>query len=152
MNNMIEKWLDKSIIPSKSLMQLEDSFDRFLNDFKLMRSSGKLNDMSFTPSCEIVEDEKAYVMKFDLPGVSKENVKVEIDQDRLTVTAERKQEKSQDDKKKFLSEISYGYYTRSFTLPSAMDEKKLDAKFKDGVLTVTIPKTETSKTKVVPVQ
>jgi HSP20 family protein len=88
----------------------------------------------------------------DLPGVSKEQVKVETDKDQLTVRAERKEEKKSETKKKYLTEMYYGSYVRSFTLPSPVDEKKVDAKFENGVLTITIPKTEASKAKQIPVQ
>lgn len=149
MNNALEKWLEKNrLYPTRGLSQLEDTFDKFFSDFKSLKTNGA----SFTPSCDITEDAKSYTMKFDLPGVSKDQVKVEIDGDRLMVTAERKEEKKQEDAKKYLSEISYGSYMRSFTLPAPIDEKLLDAKFKDGVLTVIVPKTESSKAKQIPVQ
>lgn len=90
--------------------------------------------------------------KPDLPGVSKEQVKVEVNKDQLTVFAERKEEKKYDSKKKFLSEVHYGFYSRTFTLPGSMDEKKVDAKFENGVLTVTVPKTEALQSKQIPIQ
>lgn len=71
--------------------------------------------------------------------------------ERFMVSAERREEKKSEDKKSRYSEISYGSYQRRFTLPSAVDEKKVDAKFEDGVLMVTLPKTESTKTKQIAV-
>jgi HSP20 family protein len=65
----------------------------------------------------------------------------------LTVRAERREERKQESKKKYLSEISYGSYLRSFTLPESVEECAVDARFVDGVLTVTVPKMETKPTK-----
>jgi len=84
--------------------------------------------------------------------VFKDQVKVEVNNDQLTVHAERKDEKQSENNKKYLSEVYYGSYTRSFTLPTAMDEKKIDAKFENGILTITVLKTEALKAKQIPVQ
>ena len=67
------------------------------------------------------------------------------------IRAERKEEKKSESKKKYLSEMYYGSYARSFTLPGPVDEKKVEAKFENGVLTVTVPKTESLKAKQIPV-
>lgn len=96
-------------------------------------------------SCEISEAEKAYLARFDMPGIQKENVKIEIDGNVLTVSAERREEIPSDDSKKHVSEIRYGSYSRSFTIPSAIDEEKIDAKFDNGVLTISLPKAEVSE-------
>jgi HSP20 family protein len=70
-----------------------------------------------------------------------------MDGDRLTIRAERKEEKEENTKKRHLSEIAYGSYLRSFTLPQAIDANKIEAKFDDGVLTVTVPKGQANKAK-----
>ncbi len=142
----LERWFNnKKLSPFREFTQIEDSFDRAMNEMLTKRDV-------FTPSCEVAEQGGNYILKFDMPGVSKNHIKVEVIDNQLTVFAERKEEKKQESKKKFLSEVYYGSYTRSFALPGAVDEKKVDAKFENGVLTVTIPKTEAQQTKQIPVQ
>lgn len=135
--------------PFRSFSRLQNDLDRFFEDFTSNRSTPTTG--AFSPSLELSEDKSNYIMKFDIPGVRKEDVSVEVDGNVLTVTAERREEKKSEDRRNRYSEISYGSYARSCTLPSAVDEKKVDAKFEDGVLTVTIPKTETSKAKQIAV-
>jgi len=153
MSKSLERWMSNTRMnPFRDLTQVEDSFERLFNEmFKSVKRSEQ-KDMENLPACDISEDQTKYILKFDLPGVPKENVKVEINNDQLTIRAERKEEKVTDDKKKHLSEVYYGSYFRSFTLPGSVDEKKVDAKFSDGVLTVTVAKTELPTVKQIPVQ
>lgn len=152
MSNAIEKWFDsRSLSPFRDFSQMQDSFDRLFNEVASLRKTGDMQSLSFSPSCEVAEENNSYVLKFDLPGVSKDQVKVETDKNQITVRAERKEEKKSESKKKYLSEMYYGSYTRSFTLPSQVDENKVEAKFENGVLTVTVPKTESMKAKQIPI-
>lgn len=152
MSNALERWFDnKSLSPFRDFSQVQESFDRLFNEFMNLKRTNGLQSLSFSPSCEISEEDSNYILKFDLPGVTKDQVKVEVDKDQLTIRAERKEEKKSESKKKYLSEMYYGSYTRSFTLPGPVDEKRVDAKFENGVLTVTVPKTEALKAKQIPV-
>lgn len=153
MPNALEKWFDKKqqLSPFRDFSQIQESFDRLFNEFANWRKTNGQQEFGFSPSCEIAEEGNNYVLTFDLPGVTKDQVKVETDNDQLTVSAERKEEKKTESKKKYLSEVYYGSYSRTFTLPGPIDEKKIDAKFDNGVLKVTVPKTESTKTKQIPV-
>lgn len=152
MANALERWIDRRHLgPFRDLSQTQEFFDRFLNEFMNFKGANSTQEFGFSPSCEIAEEGNNYILTFDLPGVKKDQVKVEAENDRLTVRAERKEEKKTESKKKYLSEVSYGSYTRTFTLPGPIDEKKIDAKFEDGVLKVTLPKTESAGTKQIPV-
>lgn len=152
MSNTLEKWFDNKRMSSfRDLSPLQESFDRLFKEFMDLRKVNGPRDFEFSPTCEVVEEGDNYVLKFDLPGVPKDQVTVEVDKDQLTVRAERKEEKKTDSKKKHLSEVYYGSYTRSFTLPGQVDEKKVDAKFENGVLTVTVAKTASLKAKQIPV-
>jgi HSP20 family protein len=153
MSNALERWFDnKSLSPFRDFSQTQEPFDRMFNEFLNLKRTDSMQSMSFSPSCEIAEENNNYVLKFDLPGVIKDHVKVEAERDQLTIHAERKEEKKSESKKKYFSEMQYGSYTRSFTLPGLVDEKKVDAKFENGVLTVTVPKTESIKSKQIPIQ
>ncbi|MGE0632946.1 MAG: Hsp20/alpha crystallin family protein [Pseudobdellovibrionaceae bacterium] len=152
MSNALEKWFDNRRTSSfRDLSPLHESFDRLFKEFMDLKKINGSRDLEFSPTCEVAEEGNNYVLKFDLPGVSKDQVVVEVDNDQLTVRAERKEEKKTETKKKYLSETYYGSYVRSFTLPGPMDEKKVDAKFENGVLTITVPKTESFKAKQIPV-
>ena len=90
---------------------------------------------------DVTEDEKAFAVKADIPGVKKEDIQVEVDDDLVSIRAEVKQEKEEKKGEKVVySERSYGMASRSFTLPTAVDEKGAKAEYKDGVLSLTLPK------------
>lgn len=105
----------------------------------------------WAPSVDISETDKAYLIKAEIPGVKKEDVKVTIDDGMITIQGERKMEKEEKDKKFHRIERSYGSFVRSFRLPDGVDESKAKAEFKDGMINVTLPKSEKAKTKAVEV-
>ncbi len=152
MTNVIERWLDnRRLSPFRDLSQMQESVDRLFNEFMNWRQTNGLSEAGFAPSCEIVEEEKDYVLKFDMPGVAKENIRVEAKDDRLTIFADRKEEKRRDEKRRHLSEVFYGAYERTFTLPGPVEEKRIDAKLENGVLTITVPKSESTRSKQIPI-
>ncbi|MBI3418398.1 MAG: Hsp20/alpha crystallin family protein [Verrucomicrobia bacterium] len=106
----------------------------------------------WAPSVDIIEDDKEWLVKTDLPEVKKEDVKVTVENGVLTITGERKFEKEEKDKKYHRMERSYGNFLRSFALPDAADGAKVSAEFKDGVLKVHLPKCEQAKPKAVEVK
>lgn len=137
--------------PFRELAKMQSDLDRLFQGF-FDRKPQMSGSFEFSPSCEIKEDKKNYLLKFDIPGVKKEQVKIELDKGVLTISAERNEERKTDDEKTHASEIYYGSYTRSFSLPASVDDRKIDAKFENGVLTITVPKTETSEAKRIAVQ
>lgn len=96
----------------------------------------------WVPVVDITEDDKEYLIKAELPEVSKEDVKVTVENGRLSISGERKFAKEVKDKKYHRIERSYGSFLRSFTLPEAASADKVSADFKEGVLTVHLPKDE----------
>lgn len=101
------------------------------------------------PSVDISETDTAYLIKGEIPGVKKEDVKVTIQDGMLTIQGERKQEKEEKGKKFHRVECSYGNFVRSFRVPDDADEAGVKAEFKDGMLNVTLPKSEKAKPKSV---
>jgi HSP20 family protein len=90
---------------------------------------------------DVKEDEKSFTVKADIPGVKKEDIKIDVDGDTVTVSAETKSEKEEKkDEKVIYSERSYGAVSRSFSLPVDVDAKGAKAEYKDGVLNLTLPK------------
>lgn len=106
----------------------------------------------WAPVADIAEDDKQYAITLELPSVAKEDVKVTLENGVLSIHGERKFEKEIKEKKYHRIERAYGSFHRSFTLPDDADAKKIDAQFKDGVLTVTIPKSEEAKPKSIEVK
>ena len=90
---------------------------------------------------DVKEDEKSYTVRADIPGVKKEDIQVDISGDQVSLRAEAKQEKEEKkDEKVIYSERSYGMVSRSFSLPTEVDAKGARAEYKDGVLSLTLPK------------
>jgi HSP20 family protein len=116
--------------------------DRFFDDALKLRGPGGGLSMAFNPGVEMREAKDSYMMKFDLPGLTKDQIKIDFYENTLTVSGDRKEEKTTEDKdaKVHYSEMSYGSFTRSFSFPQAVDVEKANAKFDNGVLTVEVPK------------
>ncbi len=106
----------------------------------------------FSPDADIVERENAFEVKVDLPGTKPEDIQVKLEADTLTVSVERKQEKT-DEKANYLrTERSYGLFARSFVLPQSVVGTSPEASYEHGVLTLTLPKREETKPKTVQVK
>jgi HSP20 family protein len=101
---------------------------------------------------DIVEDDKQYLIKAELPEVTKDDVKVTVQEDVLTITGERTLEKEEKGKKYHRVERAYGRFGRSFTLPEDADGNGVVAEFRDGVLRVHLPKSEKARPKTIEVQ
>ncbi len=111
---------------------------------------------AFVPTVNTREDENAYVVEVDLPGVKKEDIKVNIDQEKrtLTVSGERKFKEEVKKEDYYKIESSYGKFMRTFSLPENVDAENIDAKTEDGVLHITLPKIkkEEKEVKEIPVK
>jgi HSP20 family protein len=115
-------------------------------------SGGRLATMNFVPSVDFVEKENEFEVTVDLPGMKPEEVKVEFKEGALWVTGERKEEKEESGKTYHRVERSYGEFRRVLPLPSAVKEDQIEAKFTDGVLKVSVPKSEVVETKRIEVK
>jgi HSP20 family protein len=129
----------------KAMAEMENEMNRLFQSSTAWPE--EFESFDFSPACDLREDNKQYVAQFDIPGIKKDEVKIELENGRLTVSGERKDKKEEKDAKHYLSESYYGSFLRSFSLPSAVDEAKIDAHYEDGVLTIKIPKLATSKAK-----
>lgn len=105
------------------------------------------------PNVDIVETETGYVITADLPGLSKEDVKVHVENGVLTISGEKKTEVEKRDKNRYYHfERSYGKFSRAFSLPDHVDSVNIDARFNNGVLEVSLKKTEEAKPKAIEVK
>ncbi|MDA8325341.1 MAG: Hsp20/alpha crystallin family protein [Nitrospiraceae bacterium] len=100
-----------------------------------------------SPSVDIFEDAGDIVLKAELPGMSKQDITVDLTDHIITISGEKKKEEKIEDKNFYRVERSYGAFTRSFELPSDVKADQVKAKFHDGVLEVRLPKTEEAKRK-----
>jgi HSP20 family protein len=119
-------------------------FDDFFNDFGKgfwVKPVALPSGAELTMKIDVKEDDKAFTVKADIPGVKKEDIQIDIDDDQVSLRAEAKQEKEEKNGEKVVySERSYGMVSRSFTLPTSVDEKNVKAEYKDGVLNLMLPK------------
>jgi len=111
---------------------------------------------AFVPAVNTREDENAYVVEIDIPGVKKEDIKVNIDPEKgtLTVSGERKFKEEVKKEDYYKIESSYGKFMRTFSLPENVDSDNIDAKTEDGVLVITLPKVkkEEKEVKEIPIK
>ncbi len=107
---------------------------------------GASPDFSFTvPAVDVTEDDKAYKIAAEMPGVEEKDIDVSVNEDTLVLKGEKRQEKEEKGKNTYVSERSYGSFQRAFALPEGVDRGKIAADFSKGVLTVTLPKTPESQ-------
>ncbi|MFZ4116115.1 MAG: Hsp20/alpha crystallin family protein [Chthoniobacterales bacterium] len=106
-----------------------------------------LKGIEWTPLVDIVENEKEFLIKAELPELKKEEIRVSLEKGILRISGERHAEKEEGGKKFHRIERSYGSFSRSFTIPDIIDEKNVTADFKDGLLVLHLPKSEKAKEK-----
>ena len=138
---------------SRELEDMSDRLNRVFSRQALPQTNGKeaIVVADWVPSVDISETDGGYQIKAEIPDVKKEDVKVTLEDGVLRIQGERKQEKEENGKKYHRVERSYGSFARSFTLPDLVDEGKVKAEFKDGVLNLQLPKSEKAKPKAIEV-
>jgi HSP20 family protein len=117
--------------------------DRFFND-EVFGGKAMTN---FSPKVDIAENEKEFELQFHVPGMKKEEINIDINEDRLTVSGERKFENEKNEKNFHSVESYYGTFSRSFYLPDNVNVEKAEANYKDGILNIVIPKDKKKETK-----
>lgn len=141
--------------PFRELDDLQNRLSTLFGRAPVRREGDKreaLTIAEWAPLVDIVEDDKEYLIKAELPEVKKEEIKVGVQDDVLTITGERKYEKEEKDKKYHRIERAYGSFSRSFTIPDDADGTKVSAEFKEGILKIHLPKSEKAKPKSIEVK
>lgn len=141
--------------PFKELDELQGRLSTLFGRAPVRKEGEREERMTLTdwaPLVDVIEDEKEYLVKAELPEVKKDDVKITVQDEVLTVSGERTQEKEEKGKKFHRIERAYGSFSRSFTLPEDADASKIAADFKNGVLTVHLPKSERAKPKSIEVK
>jgi HSP20 family protein len=96
----------------------------------------------FRPSVDILENDKAFEIHLSIPGMKKEEIKIDLKNDVLTISGERQQKEEKKTSKYHMGEIRYGKFLRTFQLPEKIDKDSIEASFQDGILEITMPKGE----------
>ncbi|HVR87328.1 MAG TPA: Hsp20/alpha crystallin family protein [Planctomycetota bacterium] len=139
--------------PFRELDELTDRFSRLFGRAPLTQGkSDSLAGSDWVPPVDIVESDKEYLVKVELPDIPREAVKVQVEDGMLRIEGERKQETEEDGKRFHRIERTYGSFVRAFTIPENIDEGGIRAEFKDGILNVRLPKTEKAKPKGVQIK
>jgi len=136
--------------PFRDLNEFQHRLGSFFGH--LPSKSDALSASQWTPSVDIIEDDKEFVVKAELPELKKEDVQVTVENGVLTIHGERKIEKDEKTKRYHRMERSYGSFTRSFSLPEGADASKIRAEFKDGLLQIHMVKSKTAKPKHIEVK
>lgn len=138
--------------PFRDMMSIQDEMNMLFDDFlgrPLMRT--EWSEGVWNPSVDISETKDNVIIKAEMPGLAKEDVKISMQDNMLTLTGEKKQEKEEKESNYHRVERSYGAFSRSFTLPTSVKSDKIKATYKDGILSITLPKTEEVKPKEIPI-
>lgn len=146
---MADKYL-KKWEPFRELVTLRDEMDRifesFFGDYPVMREG------FWAPVIDISENNGNIEVKAEIPGMKKDDIKISVRDNMLSITGERKQENETKDKKFHRIERFYGKFSRNIRLPADVDADKVKATYKDGILNITLPKPESMKKKEIEVE
>ena len=148
--------------PAKQLMQtlprsaasafapLQRGIDRLFDDFG--RSWGAFSAADLSPSMDMVETKDGLELTFELPGLTRDQVEISLDDDVLTVRGEKKQETEEKDRNRRVVERSYGAFSRAITLPRGVDPSQIKASMEHGVLKIVAPKPAGAETRKIEIQ
>jgi HSP20 family protein len=133
--------------PFRELGALQSEMSRFMNG--LIEGPGRVTQ-SWVPALDVWETESELVYAFDLPGIPEEKIALEVSDDTLTISAEREKVAEESGDRFYRFERRYGSFSRAVGLPQGVDESKISADYKDGVLEVRVPKPEEQRPRRIP--
>ena len=140
-----------SVNPLRELFDLQRGINQLFDaNLEVPRENVALK--AWTPAVDIYEDENAFLIKLELPEINRDDVKVSLNENTLSISGERRVENEEKRENYHRVERSYGQFYRSFTLPPNVDAAAINAQFKDGVLRLTLPKREEAKPKQIEVK
>ena len=139
-------WRRKGSLAGPSL---DDFVERFFYGWPTFE---KDSDVAWIPRVDVNESDKEITIDVELPGIDRKDVKVEVRDNTLTISGERKSERKTEEENCCVAERHYGRFERSFTLTDTVDANNISAKYKDGVLSLALPKTEKAIPKEIAVE
>ncbi len=136
---------------AEEIVNMQREIDRMFSRFNGGTTADKALE-GWSPAVDIIEDDHQFIVRADLPGLTKEDVKITVENNQLTIRGEKREEEEKEGKNYHRIERSYGSFYRSFTLPTSALSSKIEAEYKDGVLTLSIPKAEEAKPRSIEVK
>lgn len=135
---------------TKSLARLNETIPSVFDDFfkpwnEWFENGGMIGRMLKVPAVNITEHEKEYRVALAAPGLKKDDFKIDVDGNMVTISSEKEESKEDKDKRYTRKEYSYSSFSRSFALPEDVDRDKIEARYEDGVLTLLLPRKEEAK-------
>ncbi|HEX5030783.1 MAG TPA: Hsp20/alpha crystallin family protein [Tepidiformaceae bacterium] len=141
----------KALMPGNGLTVLRNEMDRLFDRiWEADLPERRLGE--WTPVLDFSETKEFFFVKMEVPGMDPKDIKISLQDHILTISGDRKKDEEEKDERFYRIERSYGVFTRSIRLPFPVDEHKVNAVFKNGVLTIAIPKAESSKGIFVPIK
>jgi HSP20 family protein len=138
--------------PNRTVRNMNRDIDSLFGSFFNGPFFRVSSDSGFMPRVDIAENKDNVFMHVELPGMDKDQIKIQVEDGILTVSGERKLESEKKDKDFIRTERSYGSFSRSFTLPDYVDPDRISADYKDGLLNVVLPRSEKAKPKEIAVK
>ena len=139
--------------PTRDVFRLRDEMDRLFDDFvERFPTRRDFEDRMWSPDVDVHETDSEVVVKAEIPGMEQKDINVTIKDNVLTLKGEKMQEKEKKETNYHRIERTYGSFSRSFTLPTMVVSDKAAAQYKNGILTVTLPKSEEVKPKEIAVE
>ncbi len=145
---MSVRWAARPAQPVNSWREINRVIDE---TFGLGNGADGWFDRAWAPAVDVTEDQKAYVIALEVPGVKPEEVKIHLDGNRLIVSGEKKQEVEERTDRLHRFERRFGSFSRTFTLPDTVNTEAIEARTQHGVLTLTLPKSEKAQPRTIPV-
>ncbi len=142
--------------PFEDLLNISDEmnrmFDEVLGERRKLSRTREKEDISWMPSVDISEKENKIVLRADLPGIDKDDIKLSFSDNVVTISGEKRIEKDEKKENFHRLERVFGCFTRSFYIPMSIDQENISASYKNGVLTVDLPMKEDKKGKGIPIK
>ncbi len=139
--------------PLRDLLSIQDRMNRlFEQTLSRSRREEGITASTWSPAVDIYETPETIIMKADLPGLSREDIEIQIGDNTLTLRGERRFAKDVQQENYLRIERAYGAFQRNFTLPATVQQEKIRAIFRDGVLELTLPKAEEAKPKKIAIE
>ena len=141
----------KALLPREGMKVFRNEIDRLL-DRMWEGETAESSIAEWTPILDLTEKKESFIVKMEVPGIDPKDIKIILENHVLTISGERKREEEEKDERFYRIERSYGTFARSVRFPMPVDEKMVSAVFKNGVLTIAVPKTEMSKGTSIPIK
>ncbi len=147
----MQRYRPRAIAPWREVEDMESWMDEFFRGWPSSWQRVPAEERAWAPGVEMYEKDDSIIVRAEMPGMSREDIDVLVVGDMLTISGERKASEEIKDEEYYRCEFAYGKFSRSVSLPTAVDTGKVQATYKNGLLEITLPKTEEAKPKKVEV-